>query len=101
NIVSGATVQRFSDSGAGVTIHYQRAGAQQATTDAVLMATGRVPETTALNLEAAGIKTDKRGYIEVNDRLQTSASHVWAIGDINGGPQFTYISLDDFRIIKN
>lgn len=101
NIVSGATVQRFSESGGGVTIHYHQAGEQQATTDAVLMATGRLPETTALNLEAAGIKTDTRGYIEVNDRLQTSASHVWAIGDVNGGPQFTYISLDDFRIIKN
>ncbi|HZI23746.1 MAG TPA: FAD-dependent oxidoreductase, partial [Chryseolinea sp.] len=54
-----------------------------------------------LNLEAAGIKTDVRGFVEVNDLLQTNVRNVWAIGDVNGGPQFTYISLDDFRIIRD
>lgn len=101
HVIQGAAVQRFSPAGDGVTIHYRRAGEQQATTDAVLMATGRIPETAALNLRAAGIETDEKGFISVNDQLQTSAPNVWAIGDVNGGPQFTYISLDDFRIIKN
>jgi probable pyridine nucleotide-disulfide oxidoreductase len=54
-----------------------------------------------LNLTAAGIKTDKRGFVSVNDRLETNVSGIWAIGDINGGLQFTYISLDDFRIIRD
>jgi pyruvate/2-oxoglutarate dehydrogenase complex dihydrolipoamide dehydrogenase (E3) component len=68
---------------------------------AALIATGRKPNTAGLNLAAAAIETDARGFINVNDKLQTSAHNVWAIGDINGGPQFTYISLDDFRIIRD
>ena len=68
---------------------------------AILVATGRMPNTEGLNLEVAGIKTDKRGYIEVDEFLKTSAPSIWAIGDCNGGPQFTYISLDDFRIIRD
>ena len=65
------------------------------------MATGRMTETDSLNLDAAGIERDERGYIVVDSQLRTHAKNVWAIGDVNGGPQFTYISLDDFRIIKN
>ena len=66
----------------------------------LLLGTGRVPNTAALQLEAAGITTDKRGYIQTNDRLETSAPGVWAIGDVKGGPQFTHISYDDYRIVK-
>jgi len=66
----------------------------------VLVATGRSPNTQTLNLASAGVKTDERGYIIVNDKLETSAPGIWALGDVNGGPQFTYISLDDFRIVK-
>ncbi|GIO84872.1 pyridine nucleotide-disulfide oxidoreductase [Paenibacillus faecis] len=69
--------------------------------DAVLVATGREANTEDLNLEAAGVEVNERGFIQVNDKLQTTASHIWAIGDVNGGPQFTYISLDDFRIIRD
>lgn len=67
--------------------------------DAVLVAAGRTPATADLNLEAAGIETDDRGFVRVDDQLRTSAEGVYAVGDVNGGPQFTYISLDDHRIV--
>jgi pyruvate/2-oxoglutarate dehydrogenase complex dihydrolipoamide dehydrogenase (E3) component len=68
---------------------------------AVLVATGRVPVTSELNLEATGVKTDQRGYIAVDEQLRTSHPEIWAIGDVNGGPQFTYISFDDYKIIRD
>jgi pyruvate/2-oxoglutarate dehydrogenase complex dihydrolipoamide dehydrogenase (E3) component len=67
----------------------------------LLVATGRVPNSDTLNLEAAGIQMVKRGFIQVNDRLETSAEDVYALGDIKGGPAFTHISYDDFRIIRS
>jgi pyruvate/2-oxoglutarate dehydrogenase complex dihydrolipoamide dehydrogenase (E3) component len=66
----------------------------------LLVGTGRTPNSDTLNLAAAGIKTDDRGFIEVNDRLETTADGVYALGDIKGGPAFTHISYDDFRIIR-
>ena len=66
----------------------------------LLVATGRTPNSDTLNLAAAGIKTNDRGFIEVNDRLETTAGGVYALGDIKGGPAFTHISYDDFRIIR-
>ena len=66
----------------------------------LLVATGRVPNSDTLNLAAAGIQTDDRGFIKVNDRLETTVSGVYALGDIKGGPAFTHISYDDFRIIR-
>lgn len=67
--------------------------------DKLLVATGRKPVTEGLGLENTDIKLDERGAIKVDDYLRTIAENVWAIGDVKGGPQFTYISLDDFRII--
>jgi pyruvate/2-oxoglutarate dehydrogenase complex dihydrolipoamide dehydrogenase (E3) component len=67
----------------------------------LLVATGRVPNSDTLNLSAAGVQTDKRGFIQVNDRLETSAKGIYALGDIKGGPAFTHISYDDFRIIRS
>jgi pyruvate/2-oxoglutarate dehydrogenase complex dihydrolipoamide dehydrogenase (E3) component len=67
----------------------------------LLVATGRVPNSDTLNPKTAGIQTDKRGFIQVNDRLETSAEGVYALGDIKGGPAFTHISYDDFRIIRS
>lgn len=66
----------------------------------ILLAAGRVPNTDTLNLEAAGIKTDKKGHIVVDDKLLTSANNVYALGDIHGGPAFTHMSYDDSRIIR-
>ncbi len=66
----------------------------------LLVATGRMPNSDSLNLSAAGIKTDAHGFIQVNDRLETSADAVYALGDIKGGPAFTHISYDDFRILR-
>jgi pyruvate/2-oxoglutarate dehydrogenase complex dihydrolipoamide dehydrogenase (E3) component len=66
----------------------------------LLVAAGRQPNTDRLNLEAAGVETDKRGFIKVNERLETNVEGVWALGDVKGGPAFTHISYDDFRIIK-
>ena len=67
----------------------------------LLVATGRQPNTEALALERAGIARDSEGYIPVNDRFQTSAEDVYAIGDVTGGPAFTHISYDDYRIVRN
>lgn len=69
--------------------------------DAVLIATGRQPNTEGLNLAAAGVEVGQRGEIVVNDQMQTSVDHIYAVGDVHGGLQFTYISLDDFRIVKS
>jgi pyruvate/2-oxoglutarate dehydrogenase complex dihydrolipoamide dehydrogenase (E3) component len=66
----------------------------------LLLAAGRVPNTDRLDLAAAGVKVDRRGYIEVNDRLETNVPGIYALGDVHGGPAFTHISYDDFRIIR-
>jgi pyruvate/2-oxoglutarate dehydrogenase complex dihydrolipoamide dehydrogenase (E3) component len=66
----------------------------------LLAAAGRPPNTDRLNLEAAGVETDKRGFIKANERLETNVPGVYALGDVKGGPAFTHISYDDFRIIK-
>lgn len=66
----------------------------------LLVATGRVPNSDTLNLQAANIATDHHGFIEVNDKLETSTKNIYALGDIKGGPAFTHISYDDFRIIR-
>lgn len=77
----------------------QQGEVSQLKADAVLVATGRVPNTQALNLEAAGIEVTERGAIQVDDLLRTTAPDVWALGDVAGSAQHTYISLDDFRIV--
>jgi pyruvate/2-oxoglutarate dehydrogenase complex dihydrolipoamide dehydrogenase (E3) component len=67
----------------------------------ILVAAGRSPNTAGIGLEAAGVELDGRGYIKVNERLETSAPEVWAIGECAGSPQFTHVSFDDFRIIRD
>jgi pyruvate/2-oxoglutarate dehydrogenase complex dihydrolipoamide dehydrogenase (E3) component len=67
----------------------------------LLAATGRTPNTPGIGLDLAGVELDARGYIAVNERLETSASEVWAIGECAGSPQFTHISQDDFRVIRD
>ncbi len=65
-----------------------------------MVAAGRVPNTDRLNLGAAGIEVDGRGFIGVNERLETNVPGIYALGDINGGPAFTHISYDDYRILE-
>ena len=67
----------------------------------LLVAAGRVPNTAGIGLDQAGVELDGRGYIRVNERLETTASDVWAMGECAGSPQFTHISHDDFRIIRD
>ena len=66
----------------------------------LLLATGRRPNTDKLNLPATGIATDSHGFIQVNDRLETSVPGVYAVGDVNGGPAFTHVAYDDFRVLQ-
>ena len=65
----------------------------------LLVAVGRTPNTDALNLDAAGVQTDSRGYVRVNERLETNVPGIWALGDVNGGPQFTHVAYDDYRVV--
>lgn len=67
----------------------------------VLVAAGRTPNTEGLGLELAGVELTDRGYVKVNERLQTTAPGVWAIGEVAGSPQFTHISIDDFRVVRD
>ena len=69
--------------------------------NAVLVAMGRVPNTAGIGLDVAGISLDGRGYIQVNERLETTAPDVWALGECAGSPQFTHASHDDFRVVRD
>jgi pyruvate/2-oxoglutarate dehydrogenase complex dihydrolipoamide dehydrogenase (E3) component len=74
-------------------------GKQSVTGSHLLVAVGRTPQTKDLDLGKAGVETDKKGYVVVNDRLETTAPDIWALGDVNGGPAFTHISYNDYQII--
>src|SRR5258707_5516442 len=76
-------------------------GEQELEGSDIMVATGRIPNTAGIGLEEAGVELDARGYIRVNERLETTASGIWAIGECAGSPHFTHVSVDDFRIIKD
>ncbi|MFJ3416153.1 FAD-dependent oxidoreductase [Streptomyces sp. NPDC086082] len=101
--VTGARVTGVTDADGHAVVHYDAADGTPATVEAeaVFAATGRTPRTTGLRLEAAGVRTTASGAIEVDDYLRSSRPHIFAIGDVNGGPQFTYVSLDDYRIVAD
>jgi len=67
----------------------------------LLVAIGRIPNTDGIGLELAGVELDARGYVKVNEELQTTASGVWALGECAGSPQFTHVSFDDFRVVRD
>jgi pyruvate/2-oxoglutarate dehydrogenase complex dihydrolipoamide dehydrogenase (E3) component len=83
-----------------VTVHTP-SGEHEITGSDILAATGRIPNTEGIGLEAAGVALDAHGYVSVNERLETTAADVWAMGDCAGSPQFTHVAGDDFRIIKD
>jgi len=89
-------------SGEGVSLTVRTAsGEQKIEGSDILAAAGRVPNTAGIGLAEAGVELDAHGYIRVNDRLETTAPNVWAIGECAGSPQFTHVSIDDFRIIRD
>ncbi|WP_425135538.1 reactive chlorine resistance oxidoreductase RclA [Citrobacter braakii] len=97
-IILNARVQAVSSQDGAVQVQMPE-GVQ--TVDALLVASGRKPATENLQLQNAGVDVNERGAIVVNKYLRTSADNIWAMGDVTGGLQFTYISLDDFRIVRD
>jgi pyruvate/2-oxoglutarate dehydrogenase complex dihydrolipoamide dehydrogenase (E3) component len=77
------------------------AGAQNLAGSDILLAAGRTPNTAGIGLDEAGVALDGLGYIRVNERLETTASGIWALGECAGSPQFTHVSHDDFRIVRD
>jgi pyruvate/2-oxoglutarate dehydrogenase complex dihydrolipoamide dehydrogenase (E3) component len=97
-----AQPQRVEQSGNGemqLTVRTPE-GERKLTGSHLLVAAGRPPNTNTLNLEAAGVETDKRGFVKANERLETTVPGIYAMGDVKEGPAFTHISYDDFRIIR-
>jgi pyruvate/2-oxoglutarate dehydrogenase complex dihydrolipoamide dehydrogenase (E3) component len=98
--VSGARVTRVADDGGAARVEYSSGGAEHTVpAGAVLVAAGRRPELTGLAPEAAGVELTPRGAVKTDEKLRTTAPGIWAMGDVAGGLQFTYISLDDSRIV--
>jgi len=101
-LVEAELLRVRGQSGKGVTLVVRTtSGEQNIEGSDILLAAGRVPNTAGIGLEAVGVELDSRGYIRVNERLETSAPGVWALGESAGSPQFTHISEDDFRIIRD
>ena len=100
-ILTDSEARRVEQAAGGIRVEWDRHGIGGAVEGShLLVATGRTPNTDGLNLDAAGVETDEAGYIRVDDRLRTSADGVYAIGDVTGGPAFTHVSYDDFRILR-
>jgi len=101
-IASAEILTAHGRSGTDVTLTVQTSSGEKTISGSdILVATGRTPNTAGIGLEVAGVKLDQRGYVKVDDRLQTTAPNIWAIGECAGSPQFTHISLDDFRVIRD
>ncbi len=94
-----SSVKQAADGTIQLTVQ-TKTGERTLTGSHLLIAAGRVPNTDRLNLDAAGVRMDKHGFIQVNDKLETNVSGIYALGDVKGGPAFTHISYDDFRIIR-
>jgi len=101
-LVGAETLEVRGNSGRRVSVRVRSAsGGETLEGSDILVAAGRIPNTAGIGLEAAGVDLDAHGYIKVNDRLETAAAAVWAIGECAGSPQFTHVSFDDFRIIRD
>ena len=97
-IVTGERAAGVQSDGDGVTV---TTGAGRYTADRLLVALGRTPVTTGLGLEAAGVELTDRGFVKVDSRLRTSVPGVYAAGDVAGSPQFTHVSWNDFRVLRD
>lgn len=98
----GASVHEIGQTDSSALVHYTWQGETCADeADVVLVAAGRRPNTEHLHPEAAGVALTPRGAIAVDEKRQTSVPHIWAMGDVVGGLQFTYVSLDDYRIVRS
>ena len=101
-VVRGADVRRIDDGPDEALVTVETDGSEERLpADAVLVATGRRPNVAGFNLEAAGVELTSRGAVRTDEHLRTTAPNIWAMGDVVGGLQFTYISLDDFRIVRD
>jgi pyruvate/2-oxoglutarate dehydrogenase complex dihydrolipoamide dehydrogenase (E3) component len=103
DVILNAQIKRISGkSGQSVTIVLEHDRVEKTLAGShLLVAAGRIPNTEDLGLELAGVELTDRGYVKVNERLQTTAPGVWAIGEIAGSPQFTHVSIDDFRVVRD
>jgi pyruvate/2-oxoglutarate dehydrogenase complex dihydrolipoamide dehydrogenase (E3) component len=103
DIVTGASVRRVEGTSSdAVRLNATRGGAEIVIEGThLLVAGGRTPNTDGIGLETAGVETDDRGHVRVNERLQTTAKDVWAVGDCAGSPYFTHIGFDDFRVVRD
>jgi pyruvate/2-oxoglutarate dehydrogenase complex dihydrolipoamide dehydrogenase (E3) component len=103
DILLNAQIKRVSGkSGQSVEIVLEQNGSEKTLEGShVLVAAGRIPNTEGLGLELAGVELTDRGYVKVNERLETTAPGVWGIGEVAGSPQFTHVSIDDFRVVRD
>jgi pyruvate/2-oxoglutarate dehydrogenase complex dihydrolipoamide dehydrogenase (E3) component len=119
NDVAHALLQLFEDEGIDVVLNAQMldveglsgdrirlrvrtpAGTQTIEASDIMIAAGRTPNTHGIGLDTAGVEIDERGYVKVNERLETTAPGVLAMGDCAGSPQFTHVAFDDFRIVRD
>jgi len=101
-LVSAETRNVRGRSGAALSLSVRTtSGEETIEASDILVAAGRIPNTAGIGLEQTGVELDTRGYIRVNERLETAASGIWALGECAGSPQFTHVSVDDFRIIAD
>lgn len=101
HLVTSTTIDHVENHDDGTSsVHYRIGeGSAVAVADTILVALGRQPVTSRLSLDRAGVQTTDTGAVAVDEHLRTAVPHIFAVGDVNGGPQFTYVSLDDYRIV--
>jgi pyruvate/2-oxoglutarate dehydrogenase complex dihydrolipoamide dehydrogenase (E3) component len=101
-VLNGVVLRVEGRSGEHTRVHVQTSkGTQVIEATDILVAAGRTPNTDGIGLELAGVKLDARGFALVNERLETTAPNVWAVGDCAGSPQFTHVAFDDFRVVHD
>jgi pyruvate/2-oxoglutarate dehydrogenase complex dihydrolipoamide dehydrogenase (E3) component len=100
--ILNARIKRISGkSGDSVSVVFEQGGNDHRLDGThLLVAAGRVPNTAGIGLHVAGVELTQQGFIKVNERLETTAPGVWAIGEVAGSPQFTHVSVDDFRVLQ-